>query len=564
MRSKLSTFVALVIAAMLCTVVFASVAHKADQSGLASKYGSNSVNQIPQSSVPTSKLPPVGPRDSRGLDEIVISEDFEAYDIGELPADWTQVDVDLGYCTQFLRNSTWQVYTNAQIPAHSGTKFAMCHYNDNALPNNDWLILPQQTLTGTITLTYWASSQDVNYLDDYQIRVSTTGTNPADFTDLIQDFNQIPVGFAEHTHDLSDYSGIPFYIAFHYDATDEFMLKIDDVVLERIESGSVGVITGHVRNADTNAPVSGALVEVQGTGHDATTNAQGAFTIPNVAAGTYTLETSSPIYEDNSMPGVVVAASETTDVDILLDPLNIGFDDFASTAAPQAITDHDTSRMDLVVDEDLVITDVDVTINITHSYDSDLTIWLETPWNQRIQLAMAVGAGGDNFVNTRLDDEAATSITAGAAPFTGSFRPMETLDAADAFSTEGTWTLVVVDDYDVDEGSIDDFTLHVTYELIDAVGDPNAEVPTAFAFHGNYPNPFNATTQFMFDMARSGHASLVLYNITGQEVATLVDGNLEAGAHQISYTAATLPSGLYFARFTAPDFSATRKVILMK
>ena len=87
MRSKLSTFVAIALVAMLCTVVFAKVGSLvSDQANmLATKHGV-SLTTAPESVAPAAPLPPVGPRNGNPLDEIIISEDFESYAFGTLPS----------------------------------------------------------------------------------------------------------------------------------------------------------------------------------------------------------------------------------------------------------------------------------------------------------------------------------------------------------------------------------------------------------------------------------------------------------------------------------------------
>ena len=73
------------------------------------------------------------------------------------------------------------------------------------------------------------------------------------------------------------------------------------------------------------------------------------------------------------------------------------------------------------------------------------------------------GGNGQNYTNTVFDDEAATPISSGTAPFTGTFRPDSPLSAADGINAAGTWTLKVVDQANVDVGTIDNFTLSLTY-----------------------------------------------------------------------------------------------------
>lgn len=81
---------------------------------------------------------------------------------------------------------------------------------------------------------------------------------------------------------------------------------------------------------------------------------------------------------------------------------------------------------------------------------------------------------------------------------------------------------------------------------------------------GTYPNPFNPSATIRFDVAVPMHVSLRIYNMVGQEVATLVDANVSSGSHAIRFDAAHLPSGLYFARLIAGSTIQTQRMILMK
>ncbi|HEY3294982.1 MAG TPA: T9SS type A sorting domain-containing protein [bacterium] len=87
---------------------------------------------------------------------------------------------------------------------------------------------------------------------------------------------------------------------------------------------------------------------------------------------------------------------------------------------------------------------------------------------------------------------------------------------------------------------------------------------TEFALKQNYPNPFNPTTSITFDLPASSHVMLKVYNMVGQEVATLANGALSSGRHSVSFDATNLPSGLYIYRMEAGSFSATKKMLLMK
>ncbi|MBU1638383.1 T9SS type A sorting domain-containing protein, partial [bacterium] len=87
---------------------------------------------------------------------------------------------------------------------------------------------------------------------------------------------------------------------------------------------------------------------------------------------------------------------------------------------------------------------------------------------------------------------------------------------------------------------------------------------TEYALHQNFPNPFNPETKITFDMVDAGFVNLTVYNLLGQQVATLVNGTMDAGRHIVSFEAGSLPSGLYLYRMETDGFSAQKKMILMK
>ena len=89
-------------------------------------------------------------------------------------------------------------------------------------------------------------------------------------------------------------------------------------------------------------------------------------------------------------------------------------------------------------------------------------------------------------------------------------------------------------------------------------------IPEDLLLAQNYPNPFNPTTTIVFDLPSSGYTSLAIYNILGENVATLVASQLAAGKHQYVWNASSLPSGLYFYRLVAGKSVQVRKMILIE
>ena len=81
---------------------------------------------------------------------------------------------------------------------------------------------------------------------------------------------------------------------------------------------------------------------------------------------------------------------------------------------------------------------------------------------------------------------------------------------------------------------------------------------------GNYPNPFNPATQIGFSLPAASHVTLVVYNIMGQQVAVLADGQYEAGDHSVTWDASAQSSGVYLYLLDVSGFSQTRKMLLLK
>ena len=98
---------------------------------------------------------------------------------------------------------------------------------------------------------------------------------------------------------------------------------------------------------------------------------------------------------------------------------------------------------------------------------------------------------------------------------------------------------------------------------VTAVNDIN-DIPTHFELNQNYPNPFNPATTIRFAVPEAGSYSLRVYDILGQEVATLIDGQLNVGIHKVNFDASRLASGMYIYKLTGNNVNLTKKMILMK
>ncbi len=140
-----------------------------------------------------------------------------------------------------------------------------------------------------------------------------------------------------------------------------------------------------------------------------------------------------------------------------------------------------------------------------------------------------------------------------------------------AWAQEGPSTIgnVVVDM--IDTRTADGMVVVGTHGqgVFSGTATPNAVVepetlPVSTALMQNYPNPFNPSTTIRFSLAGSEYVTLKVYDVTGREVATLVDGNRTAGVHEVAFEPKNLASGMYIYRITAGRYVETRKLVYLK
>jgi hypothetical protein len=89
-------------------------------------------------------------------------------------------------------------------------------------------------------------------------------------------------------------------------------------------------------------------------------------------------------------------------------------------------------------------------------------------------------------------------------------------------------------------------------------------VPVQFELKQNYPNPFNPTTTISWQSPVGSHQTLKVYDVLGNEVATLVNEYREAGRYEVTFDASNLASGMYLYRLQSGSFVETKKMILIK
>ena len=214
------------------------------------------------------------------------------------------------------------------------------------------------------------------------------------------------------------------------------------------------------------------------------------------------------------------------------------------------------------------ILDVNVKIDtILHTFDADLDVTFKHGAIEDT-LFHDVGSTGDNFIGTILNDSASTLIqscngVSGCAPFTGSYKPPNLLANLNGLPLNGNYILRMVDDLGGDIGTLKGWCITVTYTTVTGTVE-TISIPSKYSLSQNYPNPFNPTTSIKFNLPKSSDVKLVVYDMLGREVRTLVNEFKQAGNHIVDFNASALSSGSYFYRITAGEFTDTKRMILLK
>jgi hypothetical protein len=126
------------------------------------------------------------------------------------------------------------------------------------------------------------------------------------------------------------------------------------------------------------------------------------------------------------------------------------------------------------------------------------------------------------------------------------------------------WTLAIFGTYlfaGLENGSIERRPLS---DMIPSAGLSNIPVASEFVLDQNYPNPFNPATTIRYNLPHKSQVLLTVYNTLGQQVATLVQGQQEAGSYEVTFNGSALASGVYFYRLEAGSFVGTKRLLLLK
>jgi subtilisin-like proprotein convertase family protein len=293
----------------------------------------------------------------------------------------------------------------------------------------------------------------------------------------------------------------------------------------------------------------GILVEAIPGGGSMITDATGAYTLENLYSGPYTIMASKEGWSTSIVEVYLEQGEHLTGVHHVLYPTA----QEETCRDPNAyIGDYQTVTDGIIVLMDAPLTAVEIYVNITHTYQGDLTVDIRSPDGTTVRLHDRTGGSTDNIVGW----------------YPGELEPAESLEAFVGESSRGVWMLIVEDHAGGDQGTLNSWCVRLTYPA-EMSGAPDDEVRLPLALWANHPNPASPETVIRFDLPVRDDVELSIFDVTGRRVATLLSGSKQAGSHTTVWSGRndagqSVAGGLYFYRLRTSERTLTRKMTLLR
>jgi len=208
--------------------------------------------------------------------------------------------------------------------------------------------------------------------------------------------------------------------------------------------------------------------------------------------------------------------------------------------------------------EDFIVNDVNVTVNLTHTWVGDIDIKLVGPDNSQVVLFNRHGGSGDNLTNTTFDDAAATPIASGTPPYTGTFQPDGNLSDFNGLASAGEWRLVITDNAGGDGGNLLNWTIQLC-------GDPTLTIGENFA--DNSELIIVSKGNKLFDVllpttSITDRLNITVHNMLGQKLLSNVLKNEDGTGYKYELDMSYAASGVYLVRIGDKKFGSVKRIIV--
>ena len=435
------------------------------------------------------------------------------------------------FCTNVLHVADWTHDSSGNLTVYDGT------HPVTTFPN----------IIGPIAFSYANyGDQDASVPSAGAQMVCSWSSYTTDASVIVFDDNPNPL------------SGQIVFFQFDYLAGEHagMMALLENAVtyLMTLETPPEGGISGQVC-LEGMTDHSGILISTTPGGGSAYTDASGHYVIEDLYDATYTVRATKDGWSTALIEGVTVSGGGMTyGVNAMLYPVTTcEHCESPALAIPDNVPAgvYDT----LTFPDDMTIADVEVYIDITHTYIGDLIVEVTSPQGTTVRLHNRSGGSANDIVGW-YDSELPVNGPGALSDFAGE-------------STLGDWTLWVSDNAGADIGTLNSWCVQAMGGAPTGVEESEAGVPVAHVLRGASPNPFNPVTVVSYGVSSDTAVRLAVYNVAGRLVRTLVDGDVEAGYHKAVWDGRNdrgeaVGSGVYFCRMEAGGFDGSTKIVLLK
>jgi hypothetical protein len=558
----------------------------------------------------------------------LLNDSFETYENFALTfAPWTCVDVDqsttygieatfpncyspMAYII-FVPSATTPPLTATGV-THTGNKIAASFAAATTFPNNDWLITP--SLLNPTQIKFWARSYTAQYgLERFKVGVSTTGTNPSDFTIISgPNFVEAPVDWTEYTYPITGYTG-NVYIGIQCVSNDAFIFLVDDVLVMGTQgpnqniplSSGWNLISLNVSPADHSlnvllAPIINQVIQVKGL--------DGVY-IPNNPFSTLTTLTDGRAYNilmSSPATWTVSGAPIPVSTPILLS------DGWNLAAYFPTIALSVTEAMSSISEWLLQVKGTDGVYIPGNPYSTLTTMypgkgyWIKINGAHNLiypEPARTRDSSLSPVTQNKDKDEEQVQILSNSltllarcnaaeegdyllARVEGELRGKEKFISPEGFlavllqvytetaSEEISFSLLKPDGREIvlattiisEPGAIlGDYPEFLELEATSM----DDQVMMTTQLKGCYPNPFNPSTTISFSLGEETQVNIDIYNLKGQKVRHLTSDNFSRGEHKLLWDGKDdqgrkVASGIYFAEMRTPTYKKHIKMLLTK
>ena len=230
-------------------------------------------------------------------------------------------------------------------------------------------------------------------------------------------------------------------------------------------------------------------------------------------------------------------------------------------ASPSTIIDS------IFYNQSSTISDINVFVGINHTFANDISVSLINPAGTTTRILYPGGSTNSGMHMITIFDDQADSTIGGTtlAPWSPRIKPTNTLSVFNSQNSLGWWKISITDIFpSSDNGVLLGWGIQVNNQIITGSGNNVSEVPRQFQLYQNYPNPFNPVTTIKYDIVKNVNVKIVVYDVLGREVKTLVNEFKKSGSYSIQMDATQLSSGTYFYKIEAGEFVNVKKMMVIK